>query len=201
MKRWSIRLLAAIGIMLLAGCVTSPTRHLPANTQMLVAQELREQALAQHTRWTLEGRLGVSDGRDSGSGSLQWHQDGAVFRFTVHAPVTGKTWVLSGDTQGAELEGLRDAAVRGGNPAELLLREVGWQVPFTQLVDWVRAARAPGTAQVQFDAQGLPAQIEQDGWTIRYGDYDPAQSPPLPRRVFASKGEQRVRLAIRRWQS
>jgi outer membrane lipoprotein LolB len=43
-------------------------------------------------------------------------------------------------------------------------------------------------------------QIEQDGWIVKYSDYDMAQSPPLPRRVFASHGEQRVRLAIRDWQ-
>ncbi len=200
MTRASSRLALAAAFALLAGCVAAPTRPVVATSGMLDAQTGRERALAAHTRWSLEGRLGVSDGHDSGSGSLQWEQDGATFRFTVHAPVTGKTWVLSGDAQRARLEGLRDEPVEGGDAASLLRREVGWQVPFAQLVDWARAARAPGEAQVQFDAQGLPAQIEQDGWIVKYSDYDMAQSPPLPRRVFASRGEQRVRLAIRDWQ-
>lgn len=118
----------------------------------------------------------------------------------MHAPVTGRTWVLSGDAAQARLDGLRDGTLQGRDAADLLQRELGWQVPFAQLVAWVRALRAPGPAQMAFDAQGLPAQIEQDGWTIRYGDYDMTQSPPLPRRVFASRGEERVRLAIRSWQ-
>jgi len=184
---------------LLAGCVAAPTRPVVATADLLAAQAGRERTLAVQTRWSLDGRLGVSDGRDSGSGSLQWEQDGETFRFTVHAPVTGKTWVLSGDARGARLQGLRDEPVAGADAASLLRREVGWQVPFAQLVHWARAARAPGEAQVRFDAQGLPAQIEQDGWTVKYSDYDMTQSPPLPRRVFASRGEQRVRLAIRDW--
>lgn len=197
-RAWS-RLALAAAFALLAGCVAAPTRPVVATSVMLDAQAGRERALAAQTRWSLEGRLGVSDGHDSGSGSLQWEQDGETFRFTVHAPVTGKTWVLSGDAHGARLQGLRDDVIEGGDAATLLRREVGWQVPFAQLVDWARAVRAPGEAQVQFDAQGLPAQIEQDGWIVKYADYDMAQTPPLPRRVFASRGEQRVRLAIRDW--
>jgi len=185
---------------LLAGCAAAPTRPVVGTPGMFDAQAGRERALAAHTHWSLEGRLGVSDGHDSGSGSLHWEQDADAFRFTVHAPVTGKTWVLSGDAQGARLQGLRDGVVEGADAASLLRREVGWQVPFAQLVDWARAARAPGAAQVRFDTQGLPAQIEQDGWTVTYSDYDMAQAPPLPRRVFASRGELRVRLAIRDWQ-
>lgn len=200
MKKLLARLALAAALFALAGCVASPTRPVVADADALAAQAGRERALAAQTQWSLEGRLGVSDGRDSGSGSLQWTQDGATFRFTVHAPVTGKTWVLSGDAHSARLEGLRDEAVEGDDAASLLRREVGWQVPFEQLVDWARAARAPGAAQVQFDAQGLPALIEQDGWTVKYADYDMAQTPPLPRRVFASRGEWRVRLAIRHWQ-
>ena len=201
MRRAASRFAFGTVFVLLAGCVAAPTRPVIATSDMLAAQAGRERALAAHTRWSLEGRLGVSDGHDSGSGSLQWEQDGAAFRFTVHAPVTGKTWVLSGDAHGARLQGLRDEPIEGEDAASLLRREVGWQVPFAQLVDWARAARAPGEAQVQFDAQGLPAQIEQDGWTVKYSDYDMAQAPPLPRRVFASRGELRVRLAIRDWQS
>ena len=192
---------AAIGALLLtlAACAGQRVKPVEANSAQLAQQSLREQALAVHAAWTVRARLGVSDGRDSGSGSLEWTQDGDVFRFSMHAPVTGKTWVLSGNARHAVLEGLREQAVEGDNATELLQRELGWHVPIAQLAEWARGMRAPGAARVTFRSDGLPASIEQSGWKVDYLDYDESQSPPLPTKVFASKGNYKVRLAIRAW--
>ena len=186
-------------MLLLAACVGPRTRPQPADAASLAGQTAREQALAAHANWTLRGRLGVSDGRDSGSGSLEWAQSGDAFRFSVHAPVTGKTWVLQGHAGRVVLEGLREQPVEGEDATTLLERELGWRVPVVELVDWARGARAPGPAQVTFRADGLPATIDQAGWRVEYLDYDDSREPPLPRKVFASHGDYKVRLAIREW--
>ena len=77
--------------------------------------------------------------------------------------------------------------------------QLGWHVPVAQLTDWVRAARAKGDAEIEFRSDGLPAVIQQDGWTIEYPDYDETHQPPLPRKVFASRGDYRVRLSVSEW--
>jgi outer membrane lipoprotein LolB len=191
---------ALIACVLLAGCAAPRVRTVAPDSAMLAKQAAREQALAAKPDWQLEGRLGVSTSRDSGSGSLQWKQDGDAFRFSVHAPVTGKTWVLTGDPRHAVLEGLRDSAVEGDDAAMLLERELGWHVPVAELSAWVRGARASGEAKVEFREDGLPATIVQDGWKIEYPDYDTTRTPALPRKVFASRGDYRVRLAVSAWQ-
>ena len=184
-------------ILALAGCAAP---RIKPDADLLARQSTREHALAQQRTWQLSGRLGVSNGHDGGSGSLQWRQDGDAFRFSVHAPVTGKTWVLSGDAHHAVLEGLREQAVEGADAAQLLERELGWHVPVAELIYWARAARAPGDAHIEFRSDGLPATIEQDGWKIEYPDYDNAHDPPLPRKIFASRGDYRVRLSVSQWQ-
>ena len=187
-------------LVLLAGCVAPRVKP---DADLLARQGAREQALTAQHDWQLSGRLGVSSGKDSGSGSLQWQQDGERFRFSVHAPVTGKTWVMSGDSHHAVLEGLRDRPVEGGDAADLLARELGWHVPVAELTDWVRGARAApsqGQARIEFRSDGLPAVIEQDGWKIEYPDYDSAHQPPLPRKIFASRGDYRVRVSVSEWQ-
>jgi outer membrane lipoprotein LolB len=191
---------ALIACVLLAGCAAPRVRTVAPDSAMLAKQAAREQALAAKPDWQLEGRLGVSTSRDSGSGSLQWKQDGDAFRFSVHAPVTGKTWVLTGDPRHAVLEGLRDRPVEGEDAAMLLERELGWHVPVAELSAWVRGARASGEAKVEFREDGLPAAIVQDGWKIEYPDYDMTRTPALPRKVFAIRGDYRVRLAVSAWQ-
>lgn len=192
-------LAAGMVLLMLAACAGQRVKPLEADAVQLARQAAREQALAARGSWTVHGRLGVSDGDDSGSGSLEWTQDGDVFRFSMHAPVTGKTWVLSGNAHHAVLEGLREQGVEGGSAAELLERELGWHVPIGPLVEWARGMRAPGAARITFRGDGLPASIEQLGWTVDYLDYDQSQSPPLPSKVFASKGSYKVRLAVHAW--
>ena len=196
-SKWFRRLAGCAFVLALAGCAAPRVKP---DADLLAGQSAREKALAAQSGWQLQGRLGVSDGRDSGSGSLQWRQDGDAFRFSVHAPVTGKTWVLSGDAQHAVLEGLREQPVAADDASRLLERELGWHVPVVELTHWVRAARASGEARIEFRADGLPAAIEQDGWKIEYPDYDSAHQPPLPRKIFASRGSYRVRLAVSEWQ-
>ncbi|PZQ18230.1 MAG: outer membrane lipoprotein LolB [Rhodanobacter denitrificans] len=182
--------------LLATGCVSTGIRP---DAGRLAVQAEREAALSQNRDWALTARLGVSDGRDSGSGTLNWTQQGSQYRFQVHAPVTGKTWELRGDDGYAELSGLRAEVLRGDG-AEALLREaLGWRVPVAQLVDWVRALRAGPAAQISFRDDGLPQEIREAGWTVRYLDYDQAD-PPMPRKLFAEQGDYRVRLAIQRWQ-
>jgi outer membrane lipoprotein LolB len=199
MKPWPRGVALGASVLFLAACAQQPVKPVAANAALLAHQAAREHALALHAAWTLQGRIGVSDGRNGGSGSLEWTQGSGSFRFTVHAPITGKTWTLSGDAHHAVLQGLLEEPVEGADAATLLERELGWRVPVAELVDWVRGMRAPGDADIQFRADGLPAAIEQAGWKVEFPEYDESRKPPLPRKVFASRGNYKVRLAIREW--
>ncbi|MEP7044866.1 MAG: lipoprotein insertase outer membrane protein LolB [Dokdonella sp.] len=184
--------------LLLAACAGPQVKPVAANADLLTRQAEREQVVSARAEWRLSGRLGVSDGRDSGSGSLEWTQRSDEFRFSVHAPVTGKTWTLSGTPRRAVLEGLREQPLEG-DAADLLARELGWQVPVAELTRWVRGLRTSPQSRITFTADGLPATIDEAGWHVQYQGYDTAFDPPLPSKVFASKGDYKVRLAIREW--
>lgn len=187
----------AVSVLFLSAC--APQRLRP-DSAGLDTQARREALLTPMSTWELVGRLGVSDGRDSGSGSLNWLQQGEAYRFELHAPVTGKTWLLTGDADHATLQGLRDTAVDGDDAASLLQRELGWRVPVAELAWWARGMRAPGKAELSLRPDGLPARIVQAGWQVDFLDYDETRQPPLPRKLFAESGNYKVRLAIQRWQ-
>jgi len=181
----------------LAACAPVRVRETSATS---AGQDAREAALAPRTHWQIEAHISVSEGRDGGSGDLVWQQDGENYTFTVRAPVTGKTWKLSGNAHQAQLEGVDPQPVRDADPQRLLRERLGWDVPLSALESWVRGLRAPGPhADVQYDAQGLPAVLVQDGWKIEYRGWFDDSQPPMPRKLFADRGGARVRMAIEHW--
>lgn len=181
----------------LAAC-SGPTTRVLRDADPIVAQEQREQALAAGSAWSLRGKIAVSDGRDGGSGRIEWHQQGDEFRIEIRAPVSRRTWRLTQSGGVATLEGL-DEGTRRGADAEALLRDaVGWSLPVADLVAWARGLRGRDDARIEFDATQLPRRIDQDGWMIEYRAWD-AGEPPLPTKIFASRGQQRVRLVVEQW--
>lgn len=200
MRRW-LRLFAVALPLLLAACVPQAVR-VKGDAGLLDAQLARERALAQADHWVLQGRLGVSNGKDGGSGSFSWTQDGEQYEFILRGPaISGMNFRLSGGPDGALLEGLEHGPLRGPDAAALMHKALGWEVPLHDLRAWVLGLRADsGPAELSFGENRLPSLLQQDGWAVDYREWDEARQPPLPTKVFAAKPPYKVRLSIESWQ-
>jgi len=195
--------------LLLAGCAGQVVREsaLHAGTAAeLQAQARRVATLQAHPRWSLYGRVAVSNGHDGGSGRIDWRQDGRRFDVSLSAPITRQSWRLSGGEDQARLEGL-DGGPRTDTDPERLLREAtGWVIPVAALSSWLRGIEADGLprARLEFDAGGRLARIEQGGWTIDYAGWQPQAGfgVQVPQRITASATGTgaKVRLVIDGWQ-
>lgn len=186
---------------LLSGCGVSPQRPTLPDAMATAAQAEREALLAQYPQWTFTGRIAVSDGRDGGSGQIQWIQDGLHFQITLSAPVTGRSWRLSGEPGFARLEGLEQGPYEGRDAEQLLREHLGWNVPMADLAAWARGLRADPTGRIEFQPSGLPSLIEQHGWRIEYRQFDPVEGGlAMPQRVFASHDQHRIRLQVKAWE-
>lgn len=192
-----LRAVVVLSVLGLASCAGQAER--PAAGSGAAGQAAREAALAAATHWSFTGRLAVDTGQDAGNARIEWSQRGEDFEIRLSAPVTRQSWWLKREAGRARIEGL-DSGVRQGPDAEALLREAtGWQVPVDALAAWVRGRRAdPAAARLDFDPAGLPAILEEAGWTVEYRAWQPGQ-PALPSRVFARREGATVRLAIERW--
>ncbi|GAA0239670.1 lipoprotein insertase outer membrane protein LolB [Rhodanobacter caeni] len=198
MTRW-LRYALLAWALLLTACV--PAVRMKGDAGLLADQRAREQALAPLDRWMLQGRLGVSNGKDGGSGNFSWSQDGAHYEFVLRAPVTGKSFRLSGDDHGALMEGLDGGPIRGRDAESLMHRALGWDVPLRDLRAWVLGLRADGgPAELTFGADRLPASLLQDGWSVDYREWDTSHQPPLPKKLYAAKPPYKVKLVIESWQ-
>lgn len=200
--RWNLRLLVLALSLLLAACVPREAVRVQGDAALLGAQLAREKALAGADRWVLQGRLGVSNGRDGGSGSFSWTQDGENYEFVLRGPaISGMNFRLSGNPDGALLEGLDTGPVRGPDAEALMHKALGWEVPLRDLRAWVLGLRADsGPAELSFGEDRLPSLLQQDGWAVDYREWDGTRQPPLPTKVFASKPPYKVKLSIESWQ-
>lgn len=190
-------LLLCLASLLLSACAT-PGPRTAATGSLLAAQSAREAELGRAQQWTLSGRLSVSAQGESGSGRIEWLQDGEDFEIRLSAPVTRKSWRLSWRDGLATLDGLDGGTRQGPDPEALLEEATGWRIPVAALAAWARGVRAEGPASIEFSPEGLPALISQQGWLVEYREWDPAD-PALPRRVFARQDEASVRLVVDSW--
>lgn len=207
----SLRVLSAAALaVLLSACAGTAVRA-PAPPQAVASeieaeavQTQRETALRTQVRWSLSGRIALSNGRNGGSGRIEWRQDGDRYEVALSAPVTRQSWRLSGDVTGARLDGVEGGPRNGPDAAALLREATGWDIPVAALSDWVRGLRAQGLgpARVGYAADGRPLRIEQGGWRIdyRWPAADGKGGPTLPSRLDAVRGEAQVKLIVDEWE-
>ncbi len=202
----------------LAGCQAFPARTdavladpaLISRAQVLLAQReaalgLSPGAACDGPAWGLSGRAALSNGREGGSGRIDWRQGGGATEVVLSAPVTRQSWTLAAGPGGASLDGVPNGPLRGNDASRLLHETTGWHIPVGALGCWLRGARADarahGEATVAFGPDLRPVRLEQAGWTVEFSDWieGAAGGQALPGRIQAQRGEDRVRLLVDRW--
>ena len=206
---------ALAGMLALAGCQTIPTQpqvvDLVDTAGARAAHRARIEALGlaagdcTRPEWAMTGRVALSNGKDGGSGRIEWVQGSGQVRVGLTAPVTRQGWVLEAGAEGASLQGVPNGPLHGTDAATLLRDNTGWDIPVAGLGCWVRGAWASeavlGEAKAAYGADGQLQRIEQADWIIDYADWraDAASGIALPGRVNAQRGNDRVRLIVDRW--
>lgn len=185
--RWLIPTL----LVTVAGCVSTPQRAPVQGVGAPIGEV--------PTTWSFDGRLAVTNGKDSGSGRIHWEQDGEFFTITLRAPISGQGWKLSGDDSHARLEGVRSDPVLGRSAQELLRRELGWELPVGDMRSWLFGKGFGARARIAVDASEMPETVVESGWNIGYKGWRQVAGIPVPGRIIARKPPFQVRLAIQRW--
>ena len=196
----------AIGVAMLAialaACATRPVSPaLPAiEATAQMHQTMREAALAAVPDWSMTGRVAVSNGKDGGSGRIEWLQQGPRFDVSLSAPITRQSWRVTGGEGDAVLEGLAGGTRTGPDAGALVREATRWDIPVDALVRWVRGLGG-AEAALAYGADRRLTRISEAGWTIDYADWRIVDRTgvELPGRVEATKGDARVRLVVDAW--
>lgn len=193
------RIILPLLLLLLSACTTMPN-HSPVADPEIAWQE-RQYRLASLSDWTLSGRLGIQSDHEAWHVSINWEQQQQNYAILLSAPLGQGSLKLSGDADTVTLQTDEGESVSASDPGELLYRQFGWKVPVKSLRYWVLGVPAPGNQrEEQLDEYGRLVQLQQDGWEIRFLDYESRMGIELPGRVFVNNHKAKVRLVISDWQ-
>lgn len=151
--------------------------------------------------WSLQGRLALKGPRDSASGSVHWWQGRESFDLRLHGAFGRGAMRLTENTAGARLERADEAPIEASSAAVLIADALpDTPLPLASLRYWVTGRPAPGAVDAQqLDADNRLALLRQDGWEIRYLEYQPVPPWALPSKLHATRGDIELRLAVKQW--
>ena len=200
LSRFSLLLSASL---LLAACTSQPVKQ-EASASWLS----RQVALAEIDRWQLNARIGLrSEGR-SGSATLIWNEQPGQRKLRLLGPVGGGLILLQQDETGVTLQDSKGKTWHAVDPAELIHRVTGWQIPVSGLRWWLLGMTEPGSkADYTLDDSERLATVVQDGWKVTLAKYTLFGKYELPASVTVESqvskeddGYMRAKLIVKEWE-
>lgn len=151
-------------------------------------------------QWTVSGRLALSNGRDGGSGTLTWSQDGERGELVFVGAFGRGGWRLTTGPELAVLQTADGQVHHAENVADLVQQQTGWQVPVDALRYWIRGLPQPQSeVRLERRRDGRLSALQQHGWLVRFdGVLQTAPGNP-PRKITADRNGHRVRLLVTSW--
>lgn len=168
--------------------------------------EKYQQVLRGIENWQVQGKLGIRLPGDSGSLYFNWLQHPEAFAIHLSGPLgQGASWIRGGsptnNTQQVSLERGQQPPVYADNLETLMHSTLGWSLPVSELYYWVRGIPAPNTPieLLTRDEEGRLANLQQQGWKLRFERYKMIESWSLPGKLIAEREPLKLTFIIKNW--
>lgn len=188
-RRWTDLLTgpALLAVLLTISACTSLTGGKPAPIAEFAGNSSVQQ-------WQLRGKIGIRNSRRANSAYLNWQQCDQRFDIRLSGPLGQGAAHLYGDNRSVTLADGESEPITAAEPEQLLYRQLGWQIPVSQLHYWVRGIPAPGQDYVATDNG-----FQQAGWQLSYRGLSDTGNYQLPSRVIAEHPRLKVTLILSNW--
>lgn len=164
--------------------------------------EMIKQKIQQQTNWHLIGKIGVRTPDDSLTAAINnWTQKDGYFDIDLSSTFFGLgASRLTGTSNFLTLLESGEEPLSSDQPNELIEAVLGFSLPISHLVYWVKGLPAPDQAfEVKLNQQGLPETLTQHHWQLQFSKYHLEQGIPLPGKIKLQRADTRITLAIIKW--
>jgi len=196
---------ALSGLIILTVLSSCATTDVKDKLTTSVNWQQQQKTLAKLQRWTINGRISVQTEYDGGQADYTWQQHNSTdYDIRLQAPMGAGTTMISGRVDGVNLKTSSGDELFDTDVDKLMQSLNGWQIPVSGMHYWVKGLPAPESQHevTEWNANGLPQVMLQDGWRIEFRKYKSIVGKILPGKLFISRlGEEEVdvRLIIRQW--
>jgi outer membrane lipoprotein LolB len=188
-------------IALLAGCAGMGSREAVQGQGNAKQWQAHKQQLSSLDGWQINGKVGIRAPKDSGSGTLFWLQRQDYYDIRLSGPLGRGAARLTGRPGAVSLEVANQGRYEAPDPETLLKDQLGWKLPVSHLVWWVRGLPAPDSkSTLTLDGDSRLAHLTQDDWEIEYLSYTEQNGFWLPERIKLHGKDLDVTLVIKDWQ-
>jgi outer membrane lipoprotein LolB len=193
-----------LAVALLAGCRTAPPRVIAGPGADAPWPEQRA-ALEKLDRYALNGRVAVAANGQGFSATLRYTQLANNTRFSLEGPlgIGGLRAQLEGDD--LEIVTSRGETLAGPEARAELERRLGFDLPLTELRWWLLGMPAPGEVAINASDSGEIRDFSQNGWRVSINSRMPGLGFSLPQRLTAERvltepAGARLKLFVERWE-
>ncbi|SFC03339.1 outer membrane lipoprotein LolB [Marinospirillum celere] len=186
MKPSKFLLLLTLFTSLLVGCASHPLPPVPKPDSVAPNAKL--------WHWQVQGRLAINDGQERHSANLDWQQQGFEYELMIFGPLGQGRARLEGQPFRVRLTTSDGKTLEASSPEQLIREGLGWDLPLSNLIYWVRGLPAPGE-HLYLDTQLL----RQGHWEVEWRRFTEVEGYQLPSLIIARQGNFELRLAVNTW--
>ncbi len=188
-------------IALLAGCAGFGSKEAVQGQGSPQLWKEHKAQLSTLDGWQINGKVGIRAPKDSGSGTLFWLQRQDYYDIRLSGPLGRGAARLTGRPGQVTLEVANQGRFEAPTPETLLAEQLGWELPVSHLVWWVRGLPAPDSkSRLTLDGNSRLASLEQDGWQVEYTSYTEQNGYWLPERIKMHGQDLDVTVVLKEWQ-
>ncbi|AHL76603.1 membrane protein [Stutzerimonas stutzeri] len=194
-------LLISTLVLLLAGCAGLGPQESVEGPGSADDWKAHKGQISEIDGWQINGKIGIRAPQDSGSGTLFWLQRQDYFDIRLSGPLGRGATRLTGRPDAVALEVAGQGRFEAESPEALVESQLGWQLPVSNLLWWVRGLPSPDSrSRVALDANGRLASLQQDDWDVQYLGYSEESGYSLPSRIKLAGRDLQITLVIKDWQ-
>ncbi|MBO3275027.1 lipoprotein insertase outer membrane protein LolB [Pseudomonas schmalbachii] len=194
-------LFAAATLFTLVGCAGLTSREALEGQGNADTWKAHKTQIATLDGWQIDGKVGIRAPKDSGSGTLFWLQRQDYYDIRLSGPLGRGAARLTGREGAVTLEVAGQGRFQAESPEALLEEQLGWRLPVSHLLWWVRGLPAPDSrSRLTLDSNSHLAQLQQDGWQVEYSNYSEQNGYWLPEKLKLRGQDLDVTLVIKAWQ-
>lgn len=197
MRAW----LASLVPLLAVGCAELPVSKPLEPAALQKSWETHQSTIKALRNWSLQGRVGIKTQREGWTAALRWSQREDAYTLRLIAPLGQGTVELQGYPGRVVMRSPNQGTLVADDPESLLLSQLGWTLPLSGLVYWVRGIPDPEqpVVRIGLDGQGRMSDLQQSGWLISVLDYTRAGDLELPARLSMHSEHLQLQLAVQGW--